>query len=130
MKIKIVRADVMSMKVDAMVSPTDGETMETTGGNLLCRFVIHVPQPARGDDEQWKLRQATLKALERAEELAVATVALPPFWKSDHDECARVMMQAVRDFSDRARSLQRVVFLPVGEASHEIFERAMADEES
>ena len=130
MKIKIVRADVMSMKVDAMVSPTSQGDLETSGGNLLCRFVIHVPQPQRGDDEQWKLRQATLAALEKAEELAVATVALPPFWESDHEQCARVMMQAVRDFSERARSLQRVVLLPVGEQAHESFERAHTDAES
>ena len=129
MKINIVRADVMSMKVDAMVSPSADGSSGTSGGNLLCRFVIRVPQPARGQDEEWMLRQATMMALEKAEELAVATVALPPFWATDLDRCARVMTEAVRAFSERARSLQRVVFLPVGERAHESFERVVADSE-
>ena len=130
MNIKIGRADVMSMKVDAMVSPSSEGDTETSGGNLLCRFVIRVPRPPRGEDEQAKLRQATVAALDRAEELAVASVALPPFWEADHDLCARVMMGAVRDFSERARSLQRVVFLPVGENSHGSFERAAGEASS
>jgi O-acetyl-ADP-ribose deacetylase (regulator of RNase III) len=130
MNIRIVRADVMSIKVDAMICPSAEGQIETSGGNLLCRFVISVPRPARGDDEQWKLRQATVAALEKAEELAVATVALPPFWTTDHDLCARVMMAAVRDFSERARSLQRVVFLPIGENAHGSFERAAGEAES
>src|SRR5438128_987980 len=128
MQVKVIRADVMSMKVDAMVSPTNGEALETSGGNLLCKFVIGVPKPKQGEhDDQWKLRQATLAALDRAEELAVATVALPPFWTTDLERCAQVMLEAVRDFSKRARCLQRVVFCPSGEDAFASFERAVGE---
>jgi O-acetyl-ADP-ribose deacetylase (regulator of RNase III) len=129
MQIKVIRADVMSMKVDAIVNPTEGDGVETSGGNLLCKFVIGIPRPKQGDDEaQWKLRQATFAALDRAEELAIASVALPPLWTSNLDECAAVMTAAVREFSRRARSLQRVIFCPFGEDAHRSFETALTKE--
>jgi O-acetyl-ADP-ribose deacetylase (regulator of RNase III) len=108
MDIQLIRADVTSLKVDAIVNPTSpliqpdiagrvlvgegeaaerwngttplpvGSTIVTTGGNLFCRFVIHAVVPRMGEgDEDAKLRSTTWSALLRAEELAIASVALP-----------------------------------------------------
>ena len=92
MDIELLRADVSSLKVDAIVNPANpqllagytprpaaGEAIITEGGNLFCKFVIHAIVPRFGDgDEDAKLRNAVWAALKRAEELAIASVAMPP----------------------------------------------------
>src|SRR3954466_15496670 len=88
MKIELLRADIASIKVDALVYPSQsrhvdgigevpaGSAVVTSAGNLLCKFVIHAIGPASGDADQEKvLREATRAALERAEDLAIASVA-------------------------------------------------------
>jgi hypothetical protein len=64
MRIQLLRADVTSMKVDAMVSPSESGEAES-GANLLCKFVIpaKVPPVAAANAEE-ELRSATMKAPE------------------------------------------------------------------
>ncbi|MFP5245044.1 MAG: macro domain-containing protein, partial [Thermoanaerobaculia bacterium] len=138
MNIQLLRADIASLKVDAMVAPTEpqhahesnGRAIVVTGGNLLARFFIHVHVPNVNDeDADAKLRAATLAAVERAEELAVASVGLPaiatgPFgFTSEH--CARVMLAAALEHRSRARSLQRAVFCLFGQEEYAAFERVL-----
>lgn len=139
MHIQLLRTDTTSLKVDALVYPEempsnskDGRAVVTTGGNLLCRFVIHV-KVARADepDADAKLRASTIAALERAEELAIASVGLPaigagPFGFTT-ERCARVMLAATLDFRNRARSLQRAVFCLLGQNEYAIFERVLQE---
>jgi len=132
MQIQLLRADTTSLKVDALVYPAESGTEEpvvVSSGNFLCRFVIHVPAPTAGDaDDELKLRNATTTALERAEELAIATVGLPPIGTGfTADRCARVMLGAALDFRTRARSLQRAVFCLFGEAEYTAFDRALKE---
>jgi O-acetyl-ADP-ribose deacetylase len=142
MHIQLLRTDTTSLKVDALVYPEeapadlkDGRAVVTTGGNLLCRFVIHV-KVAHADaaDADVKLRAATLAALERAEELAIASVGLPSIGAGpfgfDIERCARVMIAAAIDFRTRARSLQRAVFCLLGHEEYAIFERVLRELES
>jgi O-acetyl-ADP-ribose deacetylase (regulator of RNase III) len=50
----------------------------TGAGRLPCRWVIHAVGPVWGEgDEEAKLRRAVVSALARAEELGVASLALP-----------------------------------------------------
>jgi len=132
MQIQLLRADTTSLKVDALVYPAESGTEEpvvVSSGNFLCRFVIHVPAPTAGDaDDELKLRNATTTALERAEELAIATVGLPPIGTGfTADRCARVMLGAALDFRTRARSLQRAVFCLFGEAEYTAFDRVLKE---
>jgi len=132
MQIQLLRADTTSLKVDALVYPAESgaeEPVVVSSGNFLCRFVIHVPAPTAGDaDDELKLRNATTTALERAEELAIATVGLPPIGTGfTADRCARVMLGAALDFRTRARSLQRAVFCLFGEAEYTAFDRALKE---
>ena len=141
MQIQLIRADITSLKVDAMASPNpealsqNGRATVVTGGNLLARFVIEVPVP-RGEDENAdaKLRDSTQDALERADELAVATIGLPVLGKRslgfETERCARVMLRAALDFRTRARSLHRVVFCLFGKEEYAIFESVMKELES
>ncbi|HYC93964.1 MAG TPA: macro domain-containing protein [Thermoanaerobaculia bacterium] len=141
MQIQLIRADITSLKVDAMASPSpdaeaqNGRATVVSGGNLLARFVIEVPVP-HGDDENAdaRLRDATREALERADELAVATIGLPVLGKRSlgfsSERCAREMLRAALDFRTRARSLQRVVFCLFGVEEYRIFERILKELES
>ncbi|HEX2121278.1 MAG TPA: macro domain-containing protein [Thermoanaerobaculia bacterium] len=132
MEIQLLRADTTSLKVDALVYPAEsreGGTVVTSSGNFLCRFVIHVPVPEAGEgDEEAKLRDATTSALERAEELAVASVGLPPIGSGfSTEQSARVMLAAALAFRSRARSLQRAVFCLFGQAEYDAFVRVLKE---
>jgi O-acetyl-ADP-ribose deacetylase len=138
MDIQLLRADIASLKVDAIVAPTDPQSMESgraivvTGGNLLARFVIHVRVPnADEEDADMKLLAATRAAVERAEELAVATVGLPAIATGSFgftsERCARAMLPAALDHRARARSLQRAVFCLFGQEEYKAFERVLGE---
>ena len=141
MQIQLLRADITSLKVDAMASPSaeavaaNGRATVLTGGNLLARFVIEVPVP-HGTDENAdaRLRDATRDALERADELAVATIGLPVLGKRSlgfaTDRCARAMLRAALDFRTRARSLQRITFCLFGLEEYRVFEDILRELES
>ena len=143
MTIQLLRADIASLKVDALVAPNDpksgdrpsdakGRAVVVTGGNLLARFIIHVQVPNVADaDADSKLRGATLAALERAEELAISSIGLPaiatePFGFST-EHCARVMLAATLQHRSRARSLQRAVFCLFGAEEYSVFERVLGE---
>lgn len=136
MEIQLLRADIASLKVDAIVAPSDpaeaGRAVVVTGGNLLARFIIHVRVPnSDEDDADAKLLAATRAAIERAEELAVASVGLPaiatgPFGFTS-ERCARVMLPVALDHRSRARSLQRAVFCLFGAEEYATFERVLGE---
>lgn len=131
MQIELIRADITSMKVDAMVNPSDSPFDDTPGGNVLCKFVINVPvtHPGSVDDED-ALRQATERALQRAEELAVSSVAMPAMWSGDEkitERCARVMLATTARFGERARSLKRVIYALFGQAVYDVFHRVLGE---
>ena len=136
MHIELLRADITSLKVDAMVNESApgsvpvGQATVTTGGNLLCKFVIHASVPRPGEENgETKLRAATISALERAEELAISSVGIPMM--GSHaltlDRVATVMIQAALDFRSRARSLQRVVFCLFGADAWTAFDRVLRE---
>jgi O-acetyl-ADP-ribose deacetylase (regulator of RNase III) len=140
MDIELVRADITSIKVDAIVNPTNpmlagavpGTATVSSGGNLLCKFVIHAVSPRAGDaDADDQLRSATLASLRRAEELAVASVAFPAMatgvFGLPLERSARVMLAATIDFRPHARSLRRVVYCLFGLQAHEEFARVLHD---
>ncbi|HEV7242850.1 MAG TPA: macro domain-containing protein [Thermoanaerobaculia bacterium] len=138
MQIQLLRADITSLKLDAIVAPsapasiTNGRATVVTGGNLLARFVIEVPVPRGTDaDADARLRDATREALERADELAVATIGLPVLGKRSFgfttERCARAMLRATLDYRSRARSLHRAIFCLFGAEEHAEFERVLKE---
>lgn len=132
MDIQLLRADTTSLKVDALVYPAEAGTpgpVVVSSGNFLCRFVIHVPAPKAGEgDDEAKLRNATMAALEHAEELAVGSVGIPPIGTGfTSEECARIMLTAALEFRTRAHSLQRAVFCLFGQAEFDAFSRVMKE---
>lgn len=138
MNIQLLRADIASLKVDALVAPIavrphDAERAAVvSGGNLLARFIIQVPVPHVSEsDADSKLRSATLAAFERAEELAIASIGLPAMGSGTFGfpigTCAKVVLGATLQHHARARSLQRVVFCLFGEEEYAVFERVLGE---
>ena len=116
-----------------MVNPAKGSQDEVTSGNLFCKFVINAAVPsseAPNADEE--LESATMRALTRAESLAIASVAVPPLWTSPalNDRCARMMVRAALAFRNRARSVQRVIFVLFSEEAHAAFQRELQEQEA
>jgi O-acetyl-ADP-ribose deacetylase (regulator of RNase III) len=140
MEIQLLRADITSLKVDAIVAPStpatpvqNGRATVVTGGNLLARFVIEVPVPhASGEDSDALLRDSMRDALERADELAVATIGIPVLGKQalGLDRCARLMLEATLDYRARARSLHRAVFCLFGAEEYAAFQRVLEELEA
>lgn len=148
MHIQLLRADITSIKVDAIVNPASpqvqvagigplpvGSAVATPGGNLLCKFIIHAVVPRIGEgNEDAKLRAATQSALEKAEELAIASVGLPAMaigaFGFPIERCARVMLGTAIDFRKRARSLQRAVFCLFGAEAYDAFQRVLRELDS
>ena len=139
MRIELLRVDITSLNVDAMVIPVNGPSSLPTGtaavnagGNLLCRFVIHAVPPRFGEgDEEAKLRDTTMAVLQRADELAVESVALPPLSTGKPvfslEKIARVMLRATLDFQTRARSIRRVIYCLFGQEPYDVFERVLKE---
>lgn len=139
MNIQLLRADIASLKVDALVAPMEPQphppsdvAAVVTGGNLLARFIIQVHVPHVTDaDAHGKLRGATRAALDRAEELAIESIGLPPIatqrFGFSTEDCARIMLAATIQHRSRARSLQRVVFCLFGANEYAVFEKALGE---
>ncbi len=137
MQIQLLRADITSLKVDAIVAPSspatlaqNGRATVVTGGNLLARFVIEVPVPEAGDpDGDARLRESTRDALERADELAIAVIGIPVLGKQSLglERCAQLMLRATLDYRARARSLHRAVFCLFGAEEYAVFDRVLKE---
>jgi O-acetyl-ADP-ribose deacetylase (regulator of RNase III) len=105
-----------------------GNAVITSGGSLLCKYIIHAVGPRMGEgDEDRKLHDATISSFERAEELKIASIAFPAIstgiFGFPMDRCARIMLGATVEFEPRAMSLDRVVYCLFGEEPFRIFQR-------
>ena len=112
-----------------------GEAVETSGGEMPCRWVIHAatmdldpahPRPTSAS----VIRAATVSTLQRADELGARSLALVAFGTGvggfPVSEAAAIEVEEVRRFLPGAASLERVVFAVRGDVAREAFERALA----
>jgi O-acetyl-ADP-ribose deacetylase len=105
-----------------------GDAVATGGGRLAARWVIHgavMGQDLRTNAEL--VRRTTESCLRVAEEVGAQLLALPAFGTGvggfPLDECARIMVEAVRGYD--ATSLRRVVFAVFGAEAAAAFEAAL-----
>ena len=101
-----------------------GEAVATGAGALPARWVIHgavMGQDLRTSAEL--IERTTRSVLHLADELGVESLALPAFGTGvggfPIGECARLMVQAVRDHEPR--TLKRVVFAVYGDEAKAAF---------
>ncbi len=109
-----------------------GEAVETSGGSMPCRWVIHAATMELGGPTSAEIIQrATASTLQRAEELGARSLALVAFGTGvggfPLDEAARIEVEQVRRHLEAGSDLERVVFAVRGDAAREAFERAVAN---
>src|SRR5437763_12948115 len=108
-----------------------GDAVETGGGEMPCRSVIHAATMELGGPTSAEvIRRATASTLRRADELGARSLALFAFGTGvggfPVDEAARIEVEEVRRHLSADSHLERVVFAVRGDAAREAFERALA----
>jgi O-acetyl-ADP-ribose deacetylase len=113
-----------------------GEAVETSGGDMPCRWVIHAatmkldpPTPTSAEI----IRAATAATLRKADELGARSLALVAFGTGvggfPLDEAARIEVDEVRRHLRGGQSgLERVVLAVRGDTARDAFQTALAGE--
>jgi O-acetyl-ADP-ribose deacetylase (regulator of RNase III) len=154
MDIQLIRADVTSLKVDAIVNPTSPLIQPDIAGRVLVR-------KGEREDERWngtsplpvgttivttggnlfcrfvihavvpRMGEGDEDAKLRATTLSIASVALPAMTAGafgfTYERCARVMLSAAIDFRPQARSLQRAIICLFGKEPYDVFDRVLKE---
>ncbi len=107
-----------------------GEAVETTGGEMPCKWVIHAATMELGGPTSAEIvRRATASTLRRADQLGASSLALVAFGTGVGGfplaEAARIEVEEVRRHLDGGSTLQRIVFAVRGAAAREAFEQAL-----
>jgi O-acetyl-ADP-ribose deacetylase (regulator of RNase III) len=108
-----------------------GEAIETTGGDMPCRWVIHAATMHLGGGTSAEIiRDATVATLRKADELGARSLALVAFGTGvggfPLQEAAKIEIDEVVRYREAGGSaIERVVFAVRGDAAREAFERAL-----
>ena len=107
-----------------------GEAVVTGAGKLKARYIIHAA--VMGQDlktDAQKVRQATRNSLLRGDELGLKSMAFPALGTGvggfPLDECARIMISEVRQYSAKKTGLERVVFVLYDEPACQAFKQEL-----
>jgi O-acetyl-ADP-ribose deacetylase (regulator of RNase III) len=105
-----------------------GEAVETTAGDMPCRWVIHAATMELGGPTSAEIiDRATRSTLAKAEELGARSLALVAFGTGvggfPLDEAARIMAGAA---SEHEGGLELIVFAVHGDAAERAFRAALA----
>ena len=108
-----------------------GEAIETSAGDMPCRWVIHAATMELGGPTSAEIiRAATASTLAKADELGAASLALVAFGTGvggfPLDEAARIEVEEVRRHLDHGSGLERVVFAVYGDEAEASFKAAMS----
>ena len=109
-----------------------GEAVETTAGEMPCRWVIHAATMELGGPTSAEIiRSATASTLRRADELGATSLALVAFGTGvggfPVDQAAVIEVEEVRRHLAGETGLERVVFTVRGDEAREAFERALSE---
>jgi O-acetyl-ADP-ribose deacetylase len=121
---------VVQRESDAAAPIGLGEAVETSGGEMPCRWVIHAATMHLGGPTSAQIiRDATAAALRRADELGAKSLALVAFGTGVGGfplaQAARIEVEEVRRHLHGASGLERVVFAVRGDGAREAFQQAL-----
>ncbi|MGN6761257.1 MAG: macro domain-containing protein [Leifsonia sp.] len=108
-----------------------GEAVETTAGELPCRWVIHAATMELGGPTSAEIiRRATASTLAKADELGASSLALVAFGTGvggfPLSEAAWIEVEEVRRHLEGDTGLERVIFAVHGAEAEEAFRAAMS----
>jgi O-acetyl-ADP-ribose deacetylase (regulator of RNase III) len=107
-----------------------GEAVETTGGDMPCRWVIHAATMHLGGPTSAEIiRDATAATLARADALGARSLALVAFGTGvggfSIEEAARIEVEEVTRHLGEGSQLERVVFAVRGAEARDAFQAAI-----
>jgi O-acetyl-ADP-ribose deacetylase (regulator of RNase III) len=107
-----------------------GSAVETSGGEMPCRWVIHAATMELGGPTSADIvRRATASTLRRADQLGARSLALVAFGTGvggfPLDEAARIEVEEVRRHLEAGSRLERIVFAVHGERALAAFQAAI-----
>jgi O-acetyl-ADP-ribose deacetylase (regulator of RNase III) len=107
-----------------------GDAVETTAGEMPCRWVIHAATMELGGPTSAEIiRRATASTLAKADELGARSLALVAFGTGvggfPLDQAARIEVEEVRRHLDERSDLERVVFAVRGDDAEAAFRSAI-----
>jgi O-acetyl-ADP-ribose deacetylase (regulator of RNase III) len=110
-----------------------GEAVETTGGQMPCRWVIHAATMELGGPTSAEIiRSATASTLAKADELGASSLALVAFGTGvggfSLDGAAEIEVEEVRRHLAGESGLERVVFAVHGEDAEGAFRAAISSD--
>jgi O-acetyl-ADP-ribose deacetylase (regulator of RNase III) len=108
-----------------------GEAVETTAGEMPCRWVIHAATMELGGPTSAEvIRRATSSTLAKADEVGAKTLALVAFGtgvgRFPIDQAARIEVEEVRRHLQADSGIERVVFAVRGDDAEEAFRSAIS----
>ena len=109
-----------------------GDAVETSGGSMPCRWVIHAATMELGGPTSAEIiRRATAGTLRLADELGARSLALVAFGTGvggfPLGEAARIEVEEVRRHLAAESGMERIVFAVRGDAARSAFEAALED---
>ena len=109
-----------------------GEAVETQGGEMPCRWVIHAATMELGGPTSAEvIRRATASTLQKAEALGARSLALVAFGTGvggfPVQEAARIEVEEARRHLEGDSRLERIVFAVRGQAARAAFEQALEE---
>jgi O-acetyl-ADP-ribose deacetylase (regulator of RNase III) len=104
-----------------------GDAAVTGAGSLPARYVIHAASmPPGGSATEASVRSSMRRALERARELGVRTIAVPAIGAGiagfSLQRCAEILIEEARRHLAEPGSLEEIRFVLFGEPAYRVFE--------
>jgi O-acetyl-ADP-ribose deacetylase (regulator of RNase III) len=122
--------EAIQRESDARAPIAIGEAIETSGGDMPCRLVIHAAtMELGGPTSAQAIRDATASTLRLADDLGARSLALVAFGTGvggfPLSEAAAIEVEEVLRHLDAGSDLQRIVFAVRGDEAREAFQRAL-----